>query len=165
MATSYSVRGKRYFVDAYINNDFHVGKACKAIGVPRRTIYRWMKDDPDFKQQVEDCYELSNEIKIEEAESAHRVLRRGIPKIITKKIDGKEVAMQEGWIERPDRAACEFFLRTIGRHKGYGEQPMVPGVNTETMTKDDIISEIKRIEKIFSKSADPKIKERFDSVD
>jgi len=27
---------------------------CEAVNIPRRTVYQWLKDDPDFKEEFED---------------------------------------------------------------------------------------------------------------
>lgn len=32
----------------------NVNRACAMTGIPRSTYYRWIKDDPAFKEQVED---------------------------------------------------------------------------------------------------------------
>lgn len=36
-----------------------VEAACKAVGLPRSTYYRWRKDDPDFAEQCDEVIELS----------------------------------------------------------------------------------------------------------
>ena len=33
--------------------------ACKKVGLPRSTYYRWRKDDPDFAEQCDEVIELS----------------------------------------------------------------------------------------------------------
>lgn len=33
--------------------------ACKAVGLPRSTYYRWRKDDPDFSEKCDEVIELS----------------------------------------------------------------------------------------------------------
>ena len=33
--------------------------ACKAVGLPRSTYYRWRKDDPEFADQCDETIELS----------------------------------------------------------------------------------------------------------
>ncbi len=33
--------------------------ACKAVGLPRSTYYRWRKDDPEFAEQCDEVIELS----------------------------------------------------------------------------------------------------------
>lgn len=33
--------------------------ACKAVGLPRSTYYRWRKDDPDFAEKCDEVIELS----------------------------------------------------------------------------------------------------------
>ena len=36
-----------------------VEAACKAVGLPRSTYYRWRKDDQDFAEQCDEVIELS----------------------------------------------------------------------------------------------------------
>lgn len=33
--------------------------ACKAVGLPRSTYYRWRKDDPEFAEECDEVIELS----------------------------------------------------------------------------------------------------------
>lgn len=32
--------------------------ACKNVGISRATYYRWIKDDPDFKERVDEAMEI-----------------------------------------------------------------------------------------------------------
>ncbi len=155
--TTYKVRGKRNFLEAYMKNNFHVGNAAKAIDIPRRTIYKWMQEDPDFKQKIEDLYELSIEIQIEEAEVTHRRIRNGIPDLKKEKVNGVEVMRQVGWIEKPNVGAIEFYLKTKGRHKGYGDE-YNPGAKADLKTKEEIIAEIERLNLIFERKELRKLK-------
>lgn len=45
-----------------------------------------------------------------------KLLRDGIPL----RDNSDEIV---GWMEKPDRAANEFFLKTRGKHRGYNETP------------------------------------------
>jgi len=72
-----------------------VSTACKAAGISRDTHYRWLKEDPDYKAQVE---ELS-EVAVDFAEShLHKLIKDGNP------------------------AATIFFLKTKGKGRGYVER-------------------------------------------
>ena len=72
-----------------------VSTACKAAGISRDTHYRWLKEDPDYKAQVE---ELS-EVAVDFAEShLHKLIKDGNP------------------------AATIFFLKTKGKNRGYVER-------------------------------------------
>lgn len=57
---------------------------------------------------------MNTEKEIEKAEENLKLLRDGIP---LKDENGNLV----GWMEKPDRAANEFFLKKKAAHKGYGK--------------------------------------------
>ena len=72
-----------------------VTTACNAVGIGRTTHYRWMKDDPDYKQAVKD---IDNRT-LDFAEShLHKLIKEGNP------------------------AATIFFLKTKGKGRGYVER-------------------------------------------
>lgn len=71
-----------------------VSTACKSAGVSRATHYRWMKEDPEYKEGVEEL----TEVAIDFAEShLHK-------------------AIQDGNV-----TACIFYLKTKGKRRGYVE--------------------------------------------
>lgn len=71
-----------------------VSTACKKAGVSRDSHYRWMKTDPDYKRKV---VELRN-VALDFAEThLFQLIREGNP------------------------AATIFFLKTIGKGRGYIE--------------------------------------------
>ena len=43
---------QRLVLDKIIENYGMVIRACDAVGVPRRTIYEWRDEDPDFEREV-----------------------------------------------------------------------------------------------------------------
>ena len=86
---------KKALVEALEKSLGVVSTACKAAGISRDTHYRWLKEDPDYKAQVE---ELS-EVAIDFAEShLHKLIKDGNP------------------------AATIFFLKTKGKNRGYVER-------------------------------------------
>lgn len=86
---------KKALVEALEKSLGVVSTACKAAGISRDTHYRWLKEDPDYKAQVE---ELS-EVAVDFAEShLHKLIRDGNP------------------------AATIFFLKTKGKNRGYVER-------------------------------------------
>ena len=86
---------KKALVEALEKSLGVVSTACKAAGISRDTHYRWLKEDPEYKAQVE---ELS-EVAIDFAEShLHKLIRDGNP------------------------AATIFFLKTKGKGRGYVER-------------------------------------------
>ena len=86
---------KKALVEALEKSLGVVSTACKAAGISRDTHYRWLKEDPEYKAQVE---ELS-EVAIDFAEShLHKLIKDGNP------------------------AATIFFLKTKGKGRGYVER-------------------------------------------
>lgn len=86
---------KKALVEALEKSLGVVSTACKAAGISRDTHYRWLKEDPDYKAQVE---ELS-EVAVDFAEShLHKLIKDGNP------------------------AATIFFLKTKGKNRGYVER-------------------------------------------
>lgn len=86
---------KKALVEALEKSLGVVSTACKAAGISRDTHYRWLKEDPEYKAQVE---ELS-EVAIDFAEShLHKLIKDGNP------------------------AATIFFLKTKGKSRGYVER-------------------------------------------
>jgi len=86
---------KKALVEALEQSLGVVSTACKAAGISRDTHYRWLKDDPEYKAQVE---ELS-EVALDFAEShLHKLIKEGNP------------------------AATIFFLKTKGKNRGYIER-------------------------------------------
>lgn len=91
---------------------------AKALGISRQTIYRWIESDQELKDAVKSC----RETVIDMAES-----------VLMEKIQGKETV------------ATLFYLKTIGRERGYverqeyaehKEQPLFPDDEDETDTED-----------------------------
>ena len=86
---------KKALVEALEKSLGVVSTACKAAGISRDTHYRWLKEDPEYKAQVE---ELS-EVALDFAEShLHNLIKDGNP------------------------AATIFFLKTKGKNRGYIER-------------------------------------------
>ena len=86
---------KKALVEALEKSLGVVSTACKAASISRDTHYRWLKEDPEYKAQVE---ELS-EVAVDFAEShLHKLIRDGNP------------------------AATIFFLKTKGKSRGYVER-------------------------------------------
>lgn len=73
----------------------NISKACSIVGISRSSIYNWMKDDPDFKDKVDNI----NEYIIDEVENA----------LFTQIKDGST-------------PATIFYLKTKAKHRGYVEK-------------------------------------------
>jgi len=85
------------FLTAFVEKRFNISAACRQVGIDRRTFYRWRKSS-SFSQALEDAIQE----RIDQAESA---LFRNI---------------QAG-----DTTSIIFFLKTIGKSRGYIEAEKV----------------------------------------
>ena len=86
---------KESMLDALEKSLGVVTVACKSANVPRSTYYKWIKEDEEFKQQVE---ELQN-VVLDFAESTlHKLIADG------------------------NTAATIFFLKTKGKKRGFVEK-------------------------------------------
>lgn len=75
-----------------------VSEACKTVDICRQQHYTWLKEDPDYKQAIDDIAEES--------------------------IDFGESALKKK-IESGDTTAIIFFLKTKGKGRGYIERSEV----------------------------------------
>lgn len=93
-----------------------VSTAVKMVGLHRATFYEWVKNDPEFKQAVDDITENA----LDFAETAlHSKIRGG------------------------DTTAIIFYLKTKGKKRGYVEKSEVeftqPGPDFSGLSTDQII--------------------------
>ena len=89
---------KKDFLDALERSLGVVTTAAKASGIGRTTHYTWMREDPEYKSQVEDIQNVA----IDYAEShLHKLIEDG------------------------SAAATIFFLKTKGKRRGYVERQEV----------------------------------------
>jgi hypothetical protein len=89
---------KRQMIKALVKHLGIVSPAAKEIRMDRDTHYKWLKEDPKYKQAVEDIIEL--------------------------KVDVLERAFV-GLVMQGDRHAIVHGLKTLGRSRGYGEHIQV----------------------------------------
>lgn len=90
-----AAHNKKAFLDALEKSLGVVTQACMATGIPRRTVYNWLRDDPKFKADVD---ELS-QVAVDFAES----------QLFQK-------------IKKGDTIAIIFYLKTKGKARGYVEK-------------------------------------------
>ena len=112
-----------------IQKSGNLTNVAAAFNVSRSTISRWMKADPAFREVVKD-----ERSKIfDESVATSRILAMGIPAyedvldeqgnpVLDR--NGKKVRKFAGWIERPDPNMLRYFMSTLGRDEGFGEDPV-----------------------------------------
>ena len=89
---------KEIFLKALKNNLGHISKACTAANIARKTYYRWIDKDEDFKDQCDSV----NEGLLDLAES--KLLEN---------------------IQNNDNVCIIFFLKTKGKKRGYDEKHQI----------------------------------------
>jgi len=86
---------KKAMVQALVKSYGIVTKACEDVGLSRDTHYRWLKEDPEYAQEVT----AIEDVALDFAESElHKRIKEG------------------------DTTATIFFLKTKGRRRGYNER-------------------------------------------
>lgn len=108
-------------------------KVAESFGVSRTCMYKWVNDDPKFKEVVEDARMRL----FDECLSTARIVAAGIPNVVNGKI--------VGWDERPDSNMLRYLLGSLGKKEGFGESIDVTtggekiGINMfRVLTKDEM---------------------------
>tara|TARA_A200000159_G_scaffold38607_1_gene34981 strand:+ start:8407 stop:8772 length:366 start_codon:yes stop_codon:yes gene_type:complete len=97
-----------------------VTTACRKIGVGRTTFYGWLKEDPEFKKQVDD---ISN-IALDFAEShLHKQIKGG------------------------NTSATIFYLKTKGKNRGYVERTEHTGFEGTKLFDVEIVRNVEADDK------------------
>lgn len=106
---------KKAMIEALEKSLGVVTTACRTVGVGRTQFYQWLKDDPDFKREVED---ISN-ITLDFAESQlHKQIKGG------------------------STSATIFYLKTKGKKRGYVERQEITGFEGTKLFDVEIIKKI-----------------------
>ncbi len=95
MAVRRTTTNKRKFIEALDNNMGNIAAACKSTGVSRSCYYKWINNDPKFKEKCD----FISESNIDYVESKLMTL-----------------------IYENNPTAIIFFLKTKGRNRGYVEK-------------------------------------------
>ena len=98
-----------------------VSEACKSIGFSRSTFYDWLKNDPEFKKEVDDVQETA--IDYVEGKLFQKI--SGV--VLGKVHDGAIVAYDLP----PSDTAIIFYLKTKAKHRGYIERQEFTGKDGE----------------------------------
>ena len=91
--------------------------AAKSAGISRNTHYRWMEEDPDYREAVE---ELNNVV-----------------------LDFAEASLHEQ-IREKSTAATIFLLKTRGKGRGYVERQELDLGNFDGFTEEQLDEYIKK---------------------
>ena len=86
---------KRAMIKALNDTLGVVTTACEAVGLARSTHYKWLKEDPDYKEAVEDTSEIA--LDFVESQLFDQIRNGGAAQTI-------------------------FYLKTKGKKRGYVEQ-------------------------------------------
>ena len=84
---------------------------AKLLGVDRTTLWQWAKKDPDFAQAIDE----SRKKLLDSCITTAQILAQGVPILDD---NGKFI----GWQERPDPQMLRYFIATLGREEGFGEE-------------------------------------------
>jgi len=93
-----------------------VTDACRKCKVARSTYYNWLKEDPEFKAEVD----TTQEEAIDFVEGK-----------LFEKINGVAMAGDEGnvYYQPPSDTAIIFYLKTKAKKRGYVERQEIAGVD------------------------------------
>ncbi len=80
------------------------------LNVTRTSLWNWAKADADFAETIDD----SRKKFLDQCLTTARVLALGIPII-----EGNTIV---GWKEKPDPNMLRYFISTLGRQEGYGDE-------------------------------------------
>jgi hypothetical protein len=106
---------KKAIIEALEKSLGVVTTACRTVGIGRTQFYQWLKDDPEFKREVED---ISN-IALDFAESQlHKQIGEG------------------------STPATIFYLKTKGKKRGYVERQEITGFEGTKLFDVEIIKKI-----------------------
>lgn len=128
------------FRDVAQTQNGHKTNIAYKFGVSRSTLDKWIKDNPEFNDIIND----SRMRKVDDCIDRAYQLAVGIPEIEDKKI--------VGWKERPDGNMLRYLLSTLGRNEGFGENIDIttngkdvvspPSVNIQVVTNDAKLLEL-----------------------
>lgn len=92
-----------------------VSAVCKQVDITRQTVYRWLKEDPDFRQEYEECL----------LQGTNNVNDLAVSQLINK-------------IKQGDTGVIKYWLSH--NHYGYMRKQDIP-IKQEPKTLADILRE------------------------
>ena len=116
----------------------NVSQIAKALNCSRRIIEKWLKSDQRFKEIHND----TKESFLDFTENQLKNLIKGVPELDA---EGRFVR----WIERPSESSIFFYLKTIGKDRGFVERKEVDNLTGDSFL--EIMQRAKRREAITGK--------------
>lgn len=111
MSNSKTERKKKKFISIFEKKVCNIKQTCKAVGITRQTYYNWMKEDPDFAQEVTDVEESL--------------------------YDDIESKMYKKAIIEEDNTMLIFIAKTKMRDRGYSERIQFENKNVDEFQDDE----------------------------
>ena len=104
-----------------------ISVAANKIEISRQTHYNWMKDDPEYREEIESI----NEAAIDHVEGK-----------LMERVNGVAMAGDEGnvYYQAPSDTAIIFFLKCKGKKRGYVERTEVSPVDPDGNAVQPIIN-------------------------
>lgn len=108
---------------------------ARLLGISRTTLWRYGKEIPEMGDLIKE----SRKEKLDQFVTTAELLALGIPDIDP---DTKKVV---GWIEKPDGLMLRYFMSTLGRDEGFGD-------NIDVTTNGKDINNVLQVEVIDKRS-------------
>jgi hypothetical protein len=133
---------KKEFLQVFRINAANISVSCSKVNISRPTYYKWMREDEDFANKIEDIREsmidfaesklfglikgskLSNTVTDNEYKRVWNEEKQKYEFVIVSKRKKETVTDNP-----PDTAAVIFFLKTKGKQRGYIEKQIVENTN------------------------------------
>ena len=62
--TTKSAFQKAKLVELWTSTKGHISNMCRSVGVTRKTFYKWLKDDKEFNQEIQDAeWDLHDDVR------------------------------------------------------------------------------------------------------
>lgn len=107
---------KKRFLDVLKKSRGIISSACESVDMSRQTYYNWLKEDPEFAEQVDEVQESM----IDFVESKLMQKINGITML--GKPGESEDEEDPTYTLPPSDTAIIFFLKTKGKKRGYVEK-------------------------------------------
>lgn len=121
--------------------------AAARIGIHRVTLTKWAKEIPEYAEAIKD----SRKKMFDKCLTTAQALAFGIPEF-------DDAGKLIGWVERPDGNMLRYFMTTLGRDEGFGE-------NLDITTNGKDLNNIIQVEVIDKRSQVISNEENEDSDD